>query len=132
MLFSSGCLFLVPLSLSPVLCLLHFLLLPQKMQAFMILACQQSCGNCCQVCMPAGTSRCCLALVLTSDALQVVTEAHASTDLAGGPTQDPDRASPSSALAPTAPLRHPKTSCPEPSLPAQAVIRVSANYMGCK
>ncbi len=82
--------------------------------------------------MPAGTLRFCFALVLTFDALQVATEALALTDLAEGLSQESDRASPSSAMAPTEPLTDPNTCCPEPNLPAQAVIRVSANYMGCK
>ena len=67
---------------------------------------------------------------MTSDALQVATEAHASTDLAGALTQHPGRASPSSALAPAAPLTDP--SCLKSKLPAQAVLRVSAKCMGCK
>ncbi|KAL0052968.1 hypothetical protein WJX82_010522 [Trebouxia sp. C0006] len=53
---------------------------------------------------------------------QVATEAHASTDLAGALTQHPGRASPSSALAPAAPLTDP--SCLKSKLPAQAVLRV--------
>ena len=81
--------------------------------------------------MPAGVLTSCVVLVLTFDALQVASEAHASMDLAGGLSQDPDRAFPSSALAPTAPMADPSISCLEPVLPAQAVIRVSTSDMGC-
>ena len=80
----------------------------------------------CQICMPAGTFRSCVALVVTSDAVQVATEAHASMGLAGALTQDPATASPTSALAPAAALADPNISCPEPIMPAQAIIRVSA------
>ncbi len=79
--------------------------------------------------MPAGIFVFHGALVVTSDALQVANEAHASMDLAGALSEDPDRASPSSALDPTAPLTDPNTPSPEPILPAQAVVRVSATIL---
>ena len=86
----------------------------------------------CQTCMPACTSRSCVALVLTFDTLQVASEAHASTDLAGDLSQDPDKASPSSTPAPTAHVVDPSTCCLSEPNPIQAVIKVSTSNMGCK
>ena len=132
--------FVSSFSLLPAMCPLHLSFLSQMMQAFIPDVhntslgwfCLGMSGSCCQMCMPAGTFKIWFALVLIFDALQVATDAHASIDLVRALSQDPDRASPSSALAPSAPMAHPTPSCLEPSLPAQAVIRVNANYVGCK
>ncbi|DBA82832.1 TPA: hypothetical protein ACH3X1_007055 [Trebouxia sp. C0004] len=54
---------------------------------------------------------------------QVAGQAYASIDLAGGLSEVPEKASPSSLLAPTASRADPSTCCLVPVLPAQAAIR---------